>query len=126
MGTTRTPVTTNIFFLNVVTMITEDSRVGRAFRRVCGPNADIYEAGAVSEASWLSYDSGVTNWSTFAAERGLLPFPATTEALKAWIIWMVSKEYSAATIDCYLTAVSIGHDERNMPINRRAQDRRPR
>ena len=101
-------------------MITENSRVGRAFRRVCGPDADIYEAGAVSEQSWLSYDSGVTNWAAFASQRGLAVFPATTEALKAWIRWMVDEEYSAATIDCYMTAVSIAHDEREMPINRRA------
>jgi integrase len=101
-------------------MITEDSRAGRAFRRVCGPNADIYEAGAVSEQSWLTYDSGVTNWTTRAAERGEAPFPATTEALKAWIIGLVTKGYAATTIDAYMTAVSIAHDERGTPINRRA------
>src|SRR5262245_56009370 len=99
-------------------MITEDSRVGRAFRRVCGPDADIYEAGAVSESSWLSYDSGLMNWKASASRHGVAPFPATTEALKAWIKWMVDEEYSAATIDCYVTAVSIAHDERNLPINR--------
>jgi integrase len=101
-------------------MITEDSRVGRAFRRVCGPNADIYEAGAVSEQSWLSYDSGVTHYCTFADKLGLPPFPAKTETLKAWVRSLVDQQYSAATIDCYMTAVSIAHDEREMPINRRA------
>lgn len=110
----------NIYILNNATMLTEDSRVGRAFRRVCGPKADIYEAGAVSDASWLSYDSGVMNWRAFAHRIGAVAFPAATEALKAWIKWMVDEEYSATTIDCYLTAVSIGHDERDMPINRRA------
>jgi hypothetical protein len=87
---------------------------------VCGPKADIYEAGAVSDASWLSYDSGVTNWKAYASQRDLAVFPAETEALKRWIIWMVAEEYSATTIDCYVTAVSIAHDEREMPINRRA------
>jgi integrase len=101
-------------------MITEDSRAGRAFRRVCGPDADIYEAGAVSESSWLSYDSGVMNWKASASRQGVDPFPAATEALKVWIKWMVDEEYSATTIDCYVTAVSIAHDERGMPINRRA------
>src|SRR5262245_52579073 len=101
-------------------MITENSRAGRAFRRVCGPDADIYEAGAVSDASWFSYDSGVTNWKAHASQRGVAAFPAETAPLKGWIRWMVDEEYSAATIDCYVTAVSIAHDERNMPINRRA------
>jgi hypothetical protein len=110
----------NIHTLNIVTMIIEDSRVGRAFRRVCGPKADIYEAGAVSDQSWLSYDSGVTNWKAFASQLGVPPFPAPTEALKAWIKWLVDEEYSATTVDCYMTAVSIGHDERELPINRRA------
>jgi hypothetical protein len=110
----------NISILNVATMITEDSRVGRAFRRVCGPDADIYEAGAVSDQSWLTYDSGVMNWRARASHLGVPAFPAPTEALKAWIRWLVDEGYSATTIDCYLTAVSIGHDERGMPINRRA------
>src|SRR5262245_14586821 len=101
-------------------MITENSRVGSAFRRLCGPKADIYDAGAVSEQSWLSYDSGVTNWTTFADKLGTPAFPAETGALKAWIRWLVDEEYSATTIDCYVTAVSIAHDEREMPINRRA------
>jgi integrase len=113
-------ISRNMEVLNLATMITEDSRVGRAFRRVCGPDADIYEAGAVSDASWFAYDSGVTNWTTRADLRGVTAFPAPTDALKEWIIWMVDEGYSAATIDCYVTAVSIGHDERNMPINRRA------
>jgi integrase len=87
---------------------------------VCGPKADIYEAGAVSEQSWLTYDSGVTNWTAKADQLGVPAFPAPTEALKEWIKWMVAEEYAATTIDAYVTAVSIGHDEREMPINRRA------
>jgi integrase len=101
-------------------MITEDSRVGRAFRRVCGPKADIYEAGAVSDQSWLTYDSGVTNWTAKAYELGVPAFPAPTQALKEWVKWLVAEEYAATTIDAYMTAVSIAHDEREMPINRRA------
>ena len=101
-------------------MLDENSRVGRAFRRVCGPKADIYEAGAVSDKSWLTYNSGVMNWRTFASVRSVTVFPAETESLKAWLKWLVGEGYSASTLDAYMTAVSIAHDEREMPINRRA------
>ena len=97
----------------------EDTRVGRAWRHVVGPQGDLFEADAISELSWLTYHYGLSNLERFCAERNLVALPAAPETLKAWIEWLSEEEYSAKTIETYLTGVCIAHDERGLSINKR-------
>jgi hypothetical protein len=99
----------------------EDTRVGRAWRHVVGPNGDLFEADAISESSWLTYHYGLSNLERYCADRNLIALPAEPETLKAWIKWMMDDEgLSAKTIQTYLAGVYVAHDERGLAINTRA------
>jgi integrase len=99
----------------------EDTRVGRAWRHVVGPDGDPFEADAISESSWFTYHYGLSNLERYSADRNLVALPAETETLKGWIKWMFEEEgLSAKTIQTYLAGVYVAHDERNLTINTRA------
>ena len=98
----------------------EDSRAGRAWRHVVGPNGDLFEADAIREGSWLVYHYGLSNLERYCAERNLIALPAESETLKAWVRWMSEEGLSAKTIATYVSGVCIAHDARDLTINTRA------
>ena len=68
----------------------EDTRVGRAWRHVVGPEGDLFEADAISESSWLTLplwpEQPRTRSVPSATSSRCRPTP---ETLKAWIKWML-------------------------------------
>ncbi len=88
------------------------------FSQVAGAGLNEFEGAGRSENTWKQYASTVGLFCDWCADRQLAPLPASSETLKAWIVWLARDGYANATIRAYVSGLCTWHRLQGHSINR--------
>ena len=91
--------------------------VREAYTRVVGEvEDDLLHAKA--GLTWMNYSSCWGLFSAWCAEHGREPLPTSADTLKTYVREQIKAGKSAATIECYVSAIIAAHRARGLELSR--------
>lgn len=97
---------------------TMHDRASAAYAEISGGEVEQLAWGSKAPATWLQYASMLRSFHRWCEENGDVPVPASEATLKTYMRALLESGRTVRTVQCHLTAISVQHRLRGVPINR--------